>query len=448
MHLGRRPSGLPDSEAAGAELDPLRLDPRAAWQRTVDLALQSRVDAVLLAGDVVDSGNHFMEAYAPLREGAVRLTRAGIDLVAVAGNHDVEALPRLADEIGDLSGEAGEGRFVLLGRGATWSSHLVRRDGEPVARVLGWSFANRRETTSPLASLPSSLRSGRYEDGAPDELLTVGLLHCDLGATGSPYAPVGRSELVQLGDGFSGWFLGHVHVPGIASGELPVGYLGSLVGMDAGETGPHGPWLATRDGSRWQLDQHLLSPVRWECREVDITGCADREQVESALVAGLRALAQELEGETDFTRVVGVRLTLVGRTALPEAELLTFCGREQKGRLSHPEGDTLYFLDRVLVQTRKERDLASLAGGSGPLATAARQLLALEEGGPEREALVRRARPALEKAVDRQELWNARAGVLTDEEVLQHLRTAASRLVDQLLEQGGEVAPALEEVEA
>lgn len=448
MHLGRRPSGLPGAELGVHKLDPELLDPRAAWQETVELALRSRVDAVLLAGDVVDSANHFMEAYGPLRSGAERLTRAGIDLVAVAGNHDVKALPRLADEIGDLSSAPGTGRFVLLGRGGEWGSHLVRRDGEPVVRVLGWSFGSERVEASPLGSLSAELRAGQHGDEAPDDLLTVGLLHCDLGASSSPYAPVLGRELTRLGPGFSGWFLGHVHGATVASGEFPVGYLGSLVGMDAGETGAHGPWLATRRGASWQLEQHPLSPVRWEARELDITGCKDLQAVESALLRGLRDLAGELRDQASAVRAVGVRLTLVGRTAIAEGELERLSGKERKGEVTHPEGDALYFLDRVLVRTRKARDLTALARGSDPLAAVARRLAALEQGGEECEDLVRRARPLLETASEERGLWRAGDLELTDERVREHLRRAASRLLDELLDQKGELGARQLEVEA
>ena len=53
IHLGTRPSSLPENlDEAG--LTVRDLGPEAALQRTVDLAIQDRVDAVLLAGDVVE----------------------------------------------------------------------------------------------------------------------------------------------------------------------------------------------------------------------------------------------------------------------------------------------------------------------------------------------------------------------------------------------------------
>ena len=48
----------------------------------------------LLAGDVVEQEDDFYEAYGDLRRGVDRLAAAGIPVLAVSGNHDVQVLPR------------------------------------------------------------------------------------------------------------------------------------------------------------------------------------------------------------------------------------------------------------------------------------------------------------------------------------------------------------------
>mgnify|MGYP002763171153 FL=1 len=57
--------------------------------------MQQHVDAVALTGDVVDNENATYESLGPLQKGLSRLGEAGIDTIAVAGNHDYDALPRL-----------------------------------------------------------------------------------------------------------------------------------------------------------------------------------------------------------------------------------------------------------------------------------------------------------------------------------------------------------------
>ena len=55
IHLGRTPSRLPADLAAQAR----RFGPAAAWDRTVETAVEAGVRAVLLAGDVVDRDDDF-----------------------------------------------------------------------------------------------------------------------------------------------------------------------------------------------------------------------------------------------------------------------------------------------------------------------------------------------------------------------------------------------------
>ena len=106
IHLGRRPSRLSDRvDDLGIGIH--ELTPAAAWQTAVDWALANDIDAVALAGDVVERLEDRFEAYGHLERGVRRLVDAGISVVGVAGNHDVLALPRLADQLPE---------FKLIGR--------------------------------------------------------------------------------------------------------------------------------------------------------------------------------------------------------------------------------------------------------------------------------------------------------------------------------------------
>ena len=58
LHLGRHPSRIPD------DLDGPELSPKAVWLSTVQEAIDRDVDAVVIAGDVVDQENRYFEAYA------------------------------------------------------------------------------------------------------------------------------------------------------------------------------------------------------------------------------------------------------------------------------------------------------------------------------------------------------------------------------------------------
>ena len=231
IHLGTACSGLPEALSSWG-LDPNAITPAAALKSSVEFAINQKIDALLFAGDIVESTNARFEAILPLENAIRRLLDEGIQVIAVAGNHDVEALPRLAKLIDG---------FELLGAHGRWEAQTIMKNDLPVAEIVGWSFGDRFVRQSPVAQLlaeplePTSAQIPR-----------IGLLHADLDASGGHYAPIRQIELDNTG--YDAWLLGHIHKPSLESlaaqkGRRPSGYLGSLVGLDPSETGPHGPWL-------------------------------------------------------------------------------------------------------------------------------------------------------------------------------------------------------------
>lgn len=376
IHLGRQVARLP----AGLleRIERRALGPAAAWERLVELALERRVDALLLAGDVVEQDDDFYEAMADLRRGVERLTGAGVRVLAVAGNHDVTVLPRLAAACAGVE---------LLGEGGRWSAtELDGADGGRV-RVIGWSFPERTVSTNPLdAPLPQ--RSG---------LPTIGLLHCDRDQSASRYAPVSAARLEAAP--VDAWLLGHVHRPDALSGPRPIGYLGSLTGMDAGEPGPHGPWLLELPAaSEPRIVQLPLAPLRWETLQVDVGDLAEPDAVHGRVVAAIDALHAGLVGEA---LAVGCRLRLVGRSRL-RRELERSLADGDPRRVAQERDGRLYFIHDWRVQVAPAVDLEQLARGDDPAGLLARRLLLLRGAdGPRRRELVRRAQQRLAAVSER-----------------------------------------------
>lgn len=418
MHLGRRPTHLPgwlDVELEGGRDS---LGPAAAFEVVVDEAVRRRVDLVLFAGDLVDSSNRFFEAYGRLHAGVSRLDAAGIAVAGVAGNHDVEVLPRLASEL------AG---FHLIGAGGAWATWLLpNRD----LRILGWSFREAKVTTSPMLELPPEYAVGRFDDGAPAGTPTLGVLHCDLGATGGPYAPVRRIEFDQ--EAVSAWALGHVHAPSELSGTRPVGYLGSIVGLHPGELGRRGPWLTEWERGRATFTQLQLAPLRWEEVVFDVDGIDSTEDLEDGLVRAIRAHAQLPEFESEHLRAVGVRLTMRGPSSIPRVE------RERIARQASAEWRTIldgvwWFLDRVVDEAVAPVALDDLARDDDPVGLLARRLIRLQKS--EARDDIEAARPLLERRVAHKNFDGLEPLDFSDEAVREVLIEAARRSLDALLAQ-------------
>lgn len=419
LHLGRRPGGIP-GDLPGIRPEDLR--PEVAWRAAVARAREG-VDAVLLAGDVVESLEDRFAAFGTLESGVRRLVEAGVAVFAVAGNHDVVALPRLAERI--------EG-FRLLGRGGRWEETAVpNRAGIPI-RLWGWSFPRAHCDENPLDSL--ALR-------APPDAVVLGLLHADLDQTASRYAPVRRADLEAAGAG--AWLLGHIHRPGdLASGPRPIGYLGSLSPLDAGEPGPHGAWLARIEGpSAVRMQMIPLAPLRYERVEVDLAsldedpgGGAVADRLFDRIHAAMRARSDAIGGGLDAVRLVACRVTLTGRCREHREIAAIARDRSLEGR-DFEIGDRRWIVEKIEDHAAPAIDLEPLARGSDPPAILARRLLAIERGDPAAADLRRRARRRLDGET-RKTRWAPVAGdgeAATDEAAW--LRRAGMRLLEELLAQ-------------
>ncbi len=413
IHLGRQPSRVPSPvlERLGGR----ELGPAGAWARAVEFAVAQGVDAVLLAGDVVEQEDDFHEAYPDLRRGVERLTGAGIRVLGVTGNHDVKVLPRLAE---------GVPAFELLGAGGIWQAEVLAGDDGSRVRVLGWSFPEPVVRVSPLASgLPGG-----------DAMPTIGLLHCDRDQLGSSYAPVRSSELREAP--VDGWLLGHIHKPDDLSGERPDGYLGSLTGMDPGEPGAHGPWLLEVAGDgRIAMEQVPLAPLRWTELDVPVDGLEAAEDVHRLITEMIEACHAEVGAASHRPDAVGCRLRLTGRSDLRAAIERSLNADDPKAGVYERDG-IVYFVHDWRLEVLPAIDLEAAAEGTDPVALLARRVMLLRGADTDaRRELIAAARERM-VAVPRERPYNTLGAEPPDDErIAATLEAAALEALDSLLQQ-------------
>ena len=232
IHIGRIPSVPGRTGISG----------RSAWEAVVDKAIELKVDALVLAGDVVEYDNAWFEAYGALIKGLGKLASTGIKVFAVAGNHDAEVFARIAAKSDDIR---------LLGMNGTWEKVEFQE-----VTILGWSFPKPNCLSNPFDSFPSEMKA----ISGP----VLGLLHCDLNGAkaNSHYAPV--PEDVLKNSTVPLWVLGHIHKP-ILDQEQGYFYCGSPFSLDSGEQGAHGIWLLENtNGRNWNRTFIPLSPWRFD----------------------------------------------------------------------------------------------------------------------------------------------------------------------------------------
>ncbi|MCA9312170.1 MAG: DNA repair exonuclease [Phycisphaerales bacterium] len=410
LHLGRPCGRLPE---------PYRhLGPEVAWERCVDEAVRRRVQGVLLAGDVVDHRNRFRETLGPLDRGVSRLSEAGIPCFTVAGNHDAEVLPRLASAVPGLR---------VLGHGDRWESMTIDGCGMRV-RIVGWSDRGAG------VGLDESLR--RFDGGRREEEDAVlGLLHAE-----APTPPAALSLI----EGVDAWLLGHIHKPteGLTSSGRPIGFLGSVVGLDPTETGWRGAYVLRVEGRRRVGMERLpVSPVRWETVRVAVSADAtEGATVFTQAARALHARHEEISPELAGVQVVAVRVVLEGGVR-QRAAIRDYARGGELLELASARDGVRWVVHDVVDETRPHVDLRVLARGHDPVGLLARDLLALgDEASEVRRDLMSEARRVLE-ARDASGPWSA-AGMtgLDDGEVTAWLERAGYAAIEAMLAQREEVS--------
>lgn len=330
------------------------------WFQLVNKAIELNVDAVLLAGDIIDRENRFFEAVGQLQEGFAKLQEAEIPLFMVAGNHDYDVL---ADAVSDKWPDV-----YLLGASGKWEVFPFTKEGKQM-QLVGWSFSTQHHRQNPLQTLPKEIISSEHP--------VLGLLHGDLDNPLSSYAPLTSDDLFQ--SGVHAWVLGHIHKPARREQHgKHIWYPGSPQAMSPKETGVHGAILievhSALDIRRTAVP---LSSIRYELLPVQIDPEMDDSKIRLAVLYAIDSFAQNLPDGRDYLEHLILDLELTG----------------SHGDILHVEkvlyeivNDYTTDLNGVKVSVRKVNNsitpevsnLATLAEQSSPAGLLAQAIVALQ----------------------------------------------------------------------
>lgn len=267
--------------------DELRAASRRACENLVELAVAVNADAVVLAGDVYDGDWRDYQTGAFFARQMGRLRDARVPVFMIAGNHDaaseISRSLRLPDNVTVLR---------------TDTPQTVVEEDLGLA-VHGQGFATR--------AVPDNLVL-RYPDRLPG-LVNVGLLHSSV--DGDPghdvYAPCRPADLEACR--YEYFALGHIHTRRtVCGGEYVAAFSGNLQGRHPRETGAKGALVVdVEPGARASTTFRALDVARWEKVRVDVSACADLEDVVTAVSDRLAATASGADG-----RVLVAQVTLTG----------------------------------------------------------------------------------------------------------------------------------------
>jgi len=424
LHLGRRVTGIP----AHLSLDPARLATSTVWDQLVETAITEQVDAVLLAGNLIDRENRLFEPLGPIERGLTTLGRHEIPVYAVAGDHDFDILRRIADT--DATGA-----LHLIGRDSRWTRETITgRHGDTVS-LLGWSAAGQTAPGTPLVDVPAA-----REDDTPIVALVHGSLVESDAATGA-FAPVVIDDLNDVPVDL--WILGH-------GTRHAVGRIGETTALEPGAAcplgpeapGPHGVWIVdVAPGDAPACRMIDIAPVRFEDMDIDITSMSDPEHIENEVIRVLHETLAAAIADDPGGHLVCVPCAVRVTGVTPRHAEVPALMRDLARTLDIQQQGVIAAIGSVAIDTRPPADLAPLVGRPDPVGELARLLTGLDGAGemsPAHETLLQRTTTRLQ-GVHRARVF---ASVANDpepgpEQARALLRREGWTLLDALIRQRG-----------
>ena len=308
----------------------LRQSTFIALANMIKLALQQKVDFVLISGDVFDLADRSLRAQIRFQKALQRLTASGIAVYIVHGNHDPE-----------------DGRAARLNwpkRAHFFSTSeveclpVILENKGAVAQIYGISYATAAVTENLVQRIADKFEKARDDS----DLYRIGLLHTNVdGDQGhANYAPCSMQDL--LNSNMHYWALGHVHTRQVLHMEPAIVYPGNLQGRSVRETGAKGCYIVdVSEYGETKLTFHALDAVRWQQRSISIQGIQTEQELKERFENELEQAREEASG-----RAAIVRLTLTGRGPMQAplqkgsmlSELITELREEESKRvgLVHP----------------------------------------------------------------------------------------------------------------
>ena len=266
-----------------------------AFQNIARLALQEKVDAVLIAGDVFDGADRSLQAQLKFRRILKELSDEGIQSFIVHGNHD---------PLNSWAHTLEWPEHVTIFPGNKVQRVPVKKDGENIAWVYGISYPQ-KEVTENLA-----LKFRKEEEDG----FSIGLLHTNVGQQPGHdnYAPCSINDLVSRN--FDYWALGHIHEYKVLRENDPaIVYSGNTQARHLRETGQKGCCLVTlATNCPPEIRFVTTDVVSYRSATVDLQNSENINDV----LRSIQIQCEELSKESIPREGLVARLTLTGRTPI------------------------------------------------------------------------------------------------------------------------------------
>lgn len=345
VHLDTPLVGL--AQYPGAPVSEIRNATRRAFEKVLDAAISEKIDFLIIAGDLYDTGLKSFESALFFNKQMSRLKDAGIDVYLIYGNHD--AASKLIRQVPPPAN-------VHVFKDKEPHTFLIERLR---VAIHGQSFATPEILEDLASNYPPPVAN----------FFNIGVLHTNLSGISehANYAPCALDTLVNKG--YQYWALGHVHNRQVLCTDPYIVYPGNIQGRHGKEQGEKSCELVTvSDTGAISLRTISTSVVPWTEIEIDASDCATSEDVNDKLRTVLgRLLAQEKD------RVTALRLRITGSTDA-DAELSRNPEQVRAEAISvaNEFSSGLLWIERVQIGTVPKVDRKALLQRDDPIGEVAR----------------------------------------------------------------------------
>lgn len=237
----------------------------AAFDHLIQIAIERKVDFVLLAGDLFDNEKRSLKAQIRLRKAFEKLQSHHIAVYVSYGNHDhINGNPypiEYPDNVHIFCDEK-------------VSSFAYSRKNDPLAMIYGFSYENRAMSENKVRE---------YEIADVTVPFHIAILHGSVhtNTDHDVYAPFYISDMAQKH--FDYWALGHIHQREILCEDPHIIYPGNIQGRNRKETGERGCFHVILSETDAEISFIPLQAISFHNKVIDISSCARPEQLEPVI---------------------------------------------------------------------------------------------------------------------------------------------------------------------
>lgn len=255
IHIGDVHFDTPFESRDPAKRSMLRQGIREAFERAVDIAINNKVDCVLIAGDLFDNDMLSFATEGFIVRQMERLKENAIEVFYATGNHDPGGAAYKARRIKWPS------NVHVFMKARPQLTTVKNKHGESIGVIAACGHEGPRDGRNLAESFPE--REG--------DLPWVGLLHTDVSGCikgdEDRYAPCTLKDL--QGKGYCYWALGHIHKRQVLCEEPDIIYSGNLMGRNPKEWGPKGIYLVEIENNRVKKEFIPVADVLWSLIKAD-----------------------------------------------------------------------------------------------------------------------------------------------------------------------------------